>query len=239
MSTHSKLPATPAAGATALWPGVSHQTPWQGLHRLTIADGDQARLETGEETAIVLLQGALCVEGSRLEAPAAIVGTGLAVSALGPVELLKAPVHGSHAAPSVRHDRFDPGKLTWRDAIHGGQGTIATRHLWGPDDFDGAWVFIDHAILGADSSLGHHYHEGGEEAFIVLSGSGWMTIDDETFDVSAGSVTYQPIGASHGLYNPNDEGLDFIRLAVGVPGEPFTTIDVDDDLRRRRPGATA
>ena len=63
-----------------------------------------------------------------------------------------------------------------------------------------------------------------------------MTMGDSTFEVGPGSVTFQPVGVGHGLYNPFEEELDFVRLAVGIPGETFTTIDLDSDLRDRRPG---
>ena len=32
-----------------------------------------------------------------------------------------------------------------------------------------------------------------------------------------------------------DAELDFIRIAVATPGQTYTTIDLDDDLRRRPP----
>ena len=61
----------------------------------------------------------------------------------------------------------------------------------------------------------------------------------ETFEVEPGSVTFQGIEQAHGIYNPGDESLAFLRIAIGVPGEEFTTIDLDDDLASRRsPGST-
>ena len=138
------------------------------------------------------------------------------------------------ATPLVQ--AVDATQLTWREAIHGGSGRIATRHLWRPEDFVSSWTFIDHAVLGQGGSVGYHYHDALEESFIVLSGRGWMTVRDETFEVGPGSVTFQGIGQGHGMYNPHAEDLAFLRLAVGVPGEAFTTIDLDDDLRARRPG---
>ena len=41
-----------------------------------------------------------------------------------------------------------------------------------------------------------------------------MTIDDETFEVSPGSVTWQGIGQAHGITNPGPDALDFLRVAV-------------------------
>lgn len=132
----------------------------------------------------------------------------------------------------------DAAQLTWRGAIHGGSGRIATKHLWRPEEFASSWAFIDHAVLGQGGSVGYHYHDALEESFVVLSGKGWMTVRDETFEVGAGSVTFQRIGEGHGIYNPQDADLAFLRLAVALPDEAFTTVDLHDDLRERRPGST-
>ena len=62
-----------------------------------------------------------------------------------------------------------------------------------------------------------------------------MTIGDQTFAVGPGSATWQEIGAGHGIYNPGPEELDFLRVAVALPDEAFTTVDLHDDLAGRRP----
>ena len=130
---------------------------------------------------------------------------------------------------------FDEQALKWRDAIHGGCGQIATRHVLSPDDFNSDWTFLDHAILDAEGSVGYHYHDFLEESFVVLRGQGLMTIDDETFAVGPGSVTWQGIGQGHGIYNPGPEKLEFVRIAVKQAYEEYTTIDLHDDLSARRP----
>lgn len=130
---------------------------------------------------------------------------------------------------------FDAQALKWRDAIHGGCGQIATRHVLSPEDFYSDWTFLDHAILAPDSSVGYHYHDGLEESFVVLRGTGWMTIADETFAVRPGSVTWQGIGQGHGIYNPGPEELEFVRIAVKQARKAYTTIDLHDDLSARKP----
>jgi mannose-6-phosphate isomerase-like protein (cupin superfamily) len=152
---------------------------------------------------------------------------------------LSAQQEGS-AKPSFDIEAVDAAMLRgWHAAIHGGCGQIATRHIWSPADFASSWTFLDHAVLASRSSVGYHHHGGLEEAFVILSGSGLMTIEGETFEVEPGSVTFQGIEQAHGIYNPGDESLAFLRIAIGVPGEEFTTIDLDDDLASRRsPGST-
>jgi mannose-6-phosphate isomerase-like protein (cupin superfamily) len=114
---------------------------------------------------------------------------------------------------------------------------IATRHIWSPADFCSPWVFLDHAVLAPGSSLGYHYHDALEECFLILGGQGYLTLDDQTFAVEPGSVTWQGIGQHHGLYNPTAEPLTFLRVAIGIRGEQYTTIDLHDDLRDRQPSS--
>ena len=130
---------------------------------------------------------------------------------------------------------FDEQMLEWSDAIHRGCGQIATRHVLSPDDFYSDWTFLDHAILSPKGSVGYHYHDFLEESFVVLSGQGLMTIDDKTFAVRPGSVTWQGIRQKHGIYNPGPEKLEFVRIAVKQVDKEYTTIDLHDDLSARRP----
>ncbi|MBT5964804.1 MAG: cupin domain-containing protein [Gemmatimonadetes bacterium] len=244
---HTQLEQMPLSATTELLQEIDQQTPWTGLQLLNLADGQSVDVGEQEEATLILLQGEGCTAaGDRLTAPAALTtaSKSAAFTVKGPTRLLCARVGLEQVGESQvgesasKHDTFDAKKLTWRPSIHGGSGQIATRHLWRPEDFHGdSWVFVDHAILGPDSSLGHHYHDALEEVFIILAGTGWMTIGERTFDVGPGSVTFHPIGIGHGLYNPTNEGLDFVRLAVGIPGETFTTIDLDSDLKSRRPQA--
>ena len=137
---------------------------------------------------------------------------------------------------------FDEQSLTWRNSIHYGSGRIATRHvvatvrrLLAPEDLYSDWTFLDHAILSASGSVGYHYHDFLEESFVVLKGQGLMTIDDKTFAVRPGSVTWQGIRQKHGIYNPGPEKLEFVRIAVKQVDKEYTTIDLHDDLSARRP----
>ena len=112
-------------------------------------------------------------------------------------------------------------------------GRIATRHVLKPDIFLSTWTFLDHAILGPESSVGYHYHDALEEIFIVLNGDGFVTVDDKTFSVGSGSLTWQGIGQAHGIYNLGPEPLEFVRVAVAQLDELYTTIDLFDDLSTR------
>ena len=233
--------------------GLQRQTPWSAFDYWALAPEEPFPMAgTGRacEQGYVFTGGPveLTVGQQRIESG---TGPGFIVEPTGCAHVLKNLTDASVNVLSVRvamdvnaetqqgvHPKvgtFDEQALKWRDAIHGGSGQIATRHVLSPDDFYSDWTFLDHAILSAGGSVGFHYHDFLEESFVVLKGQGLMTIDDETFAVGPGSVTWQGIGQGHGIYNPGPEKLEFVRIAVKQVGEEYTTIDLHDDLSAHRP----
>lgn len=241
-------PRAAAAEPVPLLPPDRLTTPWASLTAVELPPGAAGPADRAGDCEVghVLLSGELeyCGHGQglSLRAPAVLVCGAAPEPSLcnpGPAAARYLTATVELAAPAVpcppAVQAVDAAALKWRDAIHGGTGRLATRHLWRPEDLASAWAFIDHAVLGADASVGYHYHDALEEAFVVLAGRGRMTIADRTFGVGPGSVTFQGIGEGHGIYNPGPEHLAFLRLAVALPGEAFTTIDLHDDLRARQP----
>ena len=247
MITHvdSRAAAAPADQPRSLFAQLGGNTSWRRFELLALRPSVAHEATAGgDEVGYLVLAGGMDVvqrpERITVQAPAAVrcaVATPhtLVATAAG-ARLLRIAVDAAGAVGGcLVTDAFAREKLPWRDAIHGGGGRIGTRHLWGPGDFVSSWTFVDHAVLSQGSSLGFHYHDHLEEAFVVLAGRGWMTVGDDTVEIDAGTVTLQRANVGHGLYNPFAEDLDFIRIAVATPGETFTTIDLDDDLRARRP----
>ncbi len=244
----NSLPANLPAG-TPVFPSLEMASAWRELEYLALPS--RARCDfastADREVGYLLLEGTVALAGSDLETslagPAVLLcGVGwqhtLANAGATPARLLRLGADlqgGSQKARALLAEPVNPGRLKWRPAIHGGTGQIATRHIWGPEDFCSPWVFLDHAVLAPGSSLGYHYHDALEECFVILGGHGHLTLDDQTFAVEPGSVTWQGIGQPHGLHNHAGEPLDFLRVAMGIRGEEYTTVDLHDDLCKRLP----
>ena len=247
MVRHAQLPferEISKASSRPVFPGAAFATPWRIFDLVELPPGEAAESPDDDcEQGFLVLRGKACFEANGTVAEvgetAAVVATGASRlrATAGTCTALSIVVDLAEA-PSLGHlrvDSVDAGKLTRRPSIHGGGGEIATRHIWGPGDFSSSWTFLDHAILSPGSAVGYHFHEALEECFVVLGGRGYMTVDGETFAVGSGSVTYQGIGKGHGIYNPDSAPLDFLRIAVAIPGEEVATIDLDDDLSTRTP----
>ena len=237
------------SGEVEIFPGRRFQTSWRLFNCLDLAPGKEARIAADElcEHGYIVVEGVVELVcggmGREVQGPAVLlakIGGEHAINNRGgeSARLVHMSVATGESVDAHRPFRVEPvdlESLRWSDAIHRGAGRIATRHLWGPEDFHSSWAFVDHAVLESRSSVGYHYHDALEECFLVLKGRGFMTIDDETFAVGPNSVTWQGIGTGHGIYNPAAENLEFLRLAVAQEDREFTTIDLHDDLSGRSP----
>ena len=229
--------AAPETRAVALF-GNGFATPLRRCQYVELPGGETFRGEEPDvEQVLVVLQGRIHLEAGDLGAGELVLCNQF--SAINRddrhASLLYVAVEteADTRQRTTLRETVDTARLGWRPAIHGGIGRIATRHIWGPEDFSSAFTYLDHAILESGGSVGYHYHQALEESFLILRGRGLMTIDNRTFEVAPDSVTWQGIEQGHGIFNPYADDLEFLRIAVASAGETFSTIDLHDDLAGR------
>jgi uncharacterized cupin superfamily protein len=70
----------------------------------------------------------------------------------------------------------------------------------------------------------YHYHTGNEEALYVLSGTGRLRLDGESYDIEAGDYVAFPAGESSGHRVVNDSEGPLRYLAVSTMNEPDVTV---------------
>ncbi len=253
---HIHINALPTNGGP-VWPGRPFATPWLNFDYAVLKPNQSIAVSARNppcEQGYLVLSGQIEVKNSNEAAPNERFtthidpGPSFIIAPIGLDHVLhnicqqdasllhvRVALDDLSSACSMRSGVFAVSALQWRDAIHGGAGRIATRHVLRPEDFYSTWTFLDHAVLSPGGSVGYHYHDALEECFVVLCGKGLMTIDDETFVVEEGSITWQGIGQGHGIYNSGSEELAFLRVAVAQKNEAYTTIDLHDDLSGRKP----
>ena len=88
-------------------------------------------------------------------------------------------------------------------------------------------------MLPSDTSIGYHQHNMIEEVYYLVSGSGRMTVNDFTWDVTEGDAIPCTLHDSHGLYNNSDEEIELIVISCAVEKGERDTNNWGDDLSDR------
>lgn len=60
-----------------------------------------------------------------------------------------------------------------------------------------------------------HAHDGQDKLYVVLEGSGLVTVDKQIEKLSAGDAAFAPAGIMHSIQNPGPERL--IVMAILAP----------------------
>lgn len=113
-----------------------------------------------------------------------------------------------------RHYGFSSAAMR-REIAHGGDGEIETARVEScPDGVE----FIDLTFIPSGGSVGIHRHAlDNEEIYVIISGEGAMTVEDDTFPVVAGDVIVNDPGGTHGLRNtgPGELRMVVVQRLVG------------------------
>lgn len=101
-----------------------------------------------------------------------------------------------------------------------GKGEMLFARVWKDEDFATQWSFVDHVILPPGASIGAHTHGKNEEMYIILSGSGVMTVDGETRTVHRGDMILNRVNGTHGLENTSNADVELlvVEVAAGKKG---------------------
>jgi mannose-6-phosphate isomerase-like protein (cupin superfamily) len=141
------------------------------------------------------------------------------------------------APPQFRYARFDPTLCKWVGPAHHGKNLILNHRPWIDGNFETNWVRIGHCLLPPDTSIGYHRHDGMEEIYYVMNGTGYMTVNDHTFAVGPGDAVPCTCHDSHGLYTPADadEDLDIFVFMVSLERNKLDSTNWGEDLSERMP----
>ncbi len=99
-------------------------------------------------------------------------------------------------------------------ASHEGVGNVDLYEMWDKPDFNDNVDFFDRVVMPPKTSMGYHKHENTTEMYIVLKGTGTMTIEGKEYEVKRGDMIRNPPYGSHGLTNDSDSELDLLILQI-------------------------
>lgn len=111
--------------------------------------------------------------------------------------------------------RTKDGLKIEKKCIRNGNGETELHHiLQGVDEMYGKGRMFAHMYLDPGKSIGEHCHEGDNEIFYFLSGTGIYNDNGNLIEVHPGDTAICNLGEKHALENNSDEVLEFIALIL-------------------------
>ena len=99
--------------------------------------------------------------------------------------------------------------------IRNGNGEVEMHKILNDvNELYGKGRLFNHMILAPGRSIGEHTHEGDNEIFYFLKGTGTYNNNGTIVQVGPGDTTVCNDGEMHGLVNTGDEPLEFIALIL-------------------------
>lgn len=125
---------------------------------------------------------------------------------------------------------YGPG----RGSVHQGAGTMGFGTLLGRGALTPNFAFMHRGEIPVGSGIGHHFHLGADEMFVILNGEAQFTINGRTAVVQGPVGVVCRAGNSHAIYNSSNQVLQWINFQVVADPALAASIDLGDD----RVGAT-
>ncbi|HYW82139.1 MAG: cupin domain-containing protein [Spirochaetia bacterium] len=101
-----------------------------------------------------------------------------------------------------------------RERMRGGTGSVEFLHIFRREELKGKVRLLARLRLSPGSSIGYHEHEGEEEVFYILSGTGTVTEQGVTSTVGPGDAVLTAAGGGHSIENQGTEPLEFIAAIL-------------------------
>ena len=76
-------------------------------------------------------------------------------------------------------------------------------------------LVLSSTLLHAGKQTTGHKHEGQEEVYFFVSGSGEMSVDEKRFNIKPGDIVLIEDGEFHRVYNTSQQDLYFVCVFDG------------------------
>ena len=93
-------------------------------------------------------------------------------------------------------------------------GAVLYRRALGPTIFSTAWSYVDHILLPAGAALGRRAQADMSEVYYVMSGTGEVTLGDETAPIGAGDAVPVDLGEARAIRQTGSAPLELMVIGV-------------------------
>jgi mannose-6-phosphate isomerase-like protein (cupin superfamily) len=99
----------------------------------------------------------------------------------------------------------------------------------GEEDVVGPWECVDYMTIPPNTQFGVHIHDGSEELYVILKGTGMALLDGTDQPVGPGDFLMLRNGGAHGLRNDGSEPVELLCVCVylGVTHRLIPVWDAD------------
>ena len=101
-----------------------------------------------------------------------------------------------------------------RERMREGKGPVEILHIFRKEELRGRTRLFARLRLPAGSAIGYHNHDGEEEIFYILSGTGLVTEQGVSSHVGPGDAVLTGGGGGHAIENQGDEPLELLAVIL-------------------------
>ncbi len=95
----------------------------------------------------------------------------------------------------------------------------------GRDGVVGPWECVDYMTIPPGTEFGLHVHDGSEELYVILKGSGTALLDGVERRIGPGDYLMLRNGGAHGVRNDGPEAIELLCVCVYL-GETHRLIPI-------------
>jgi mannose-6-phosphate isomerase-like protein (cupin superfamily) len=101
-----------------------------------------------------------------------------------------------------------------RERMRGGNGAVEVLHIFRSSELKGRTRLFARLRLPPGSSIGFHRHDGEEEIFYILSGTGEASEGGPASPVAPGDAMRTGDGAGHSISNTGPDPLEVLAVIL-------------------------
>jgi mannose-6-phosphate isomerase-like protein (cupin superfamily) len=131
-------------------------------------------------------------------------------------------------AQGTRVVHNDPAKYRELSAVHAGAGKMGFTQIFGRNDLSTNLLYLHAGVINPKSGIGHHFHHGIEEMYVLLTGEAEFTVNGHTSKLKAPVVVPCKLGDAHGIYNPSGQAVRWLNFGISSVKGQGDAFDLGD-----------